>query len=77
VLKPLWKGVRHHRGKTLAAFLKVSAGVCVCVCVRVYVVWCVLVYVWCVLRECVCVCKLHLCVLECVCVCRPLVSLFL
>ena len=22
VLKPLWKGIRHHRGKGLAAFLK-------------------------------------------------------
>jgi hypothetical protein len=29
VLKPLWKGIRMHRGKGLAAFLKVMQNVCI------------------------------------------------
>ena len=29
VLKPLWKGIRMHRGKGLAAFLKVGASACI------------------------------------------------
>jgi len=33
VLKPLWKGIRMHRGKGLAAFLKVGCGgLSVCCC---------------------------------------------